>query len=120
MLEREVNLKIEEVYPKLKDALVEKDCKVISEEPPRQICVKQGSLWGIVPQTAKKIVNVNFVKSNNHLGIHLVIEFKLVAAVVQHSLDHLHPDGRVNPKVEQVISNGLIFQIKKSFLDPNV
>ncbi len=60
MLERTVNLKIEEAYPKLKAVLVEKGCRVLSEEPPRQICFKQGSLWGISPKTAKKTVNANF------------------------------------------------------------
>ena len=60
MLERTVNLKIEEAYPKLKAVLVEKGCRVLSEEPPRQISFKQGSLWGISPKTAKKTVNANF------------------------------------------------------------
>jgi ABC-type Co2+ transport system permease subunit len=59
LLERTVNLKIEEVYSKLKAVLVEKGCKVISEEPPSQISFKQGSLWGIAPQTAKKNITVN-------------------------------------------------------------
>ena len=60
MLERTVNLKIEEAYPKLKAALVEKGCRVLSEESPKQISFKQGSLWGTSPKAAKKIVNVNF------------------------------------------------------------
>lgn len=51
-----LNLKIDEVYPKLKAVFLEKGCKVISEEPPNQICFKQGSLWGIAPQTAKKTI----------------------------------------------------------------
>jgi hypothetical protein len=59
LLEQTINLKIEETYPKLKAALVEKGCKIISEELPQQICFKQGSLWGIAPQTAKKIITVN-------------------------------------------------------------
>ena len=59
MLERTVSLKIEEAYPKLKVALVEKGCKVTSEELPKQICFKQGSLWGISPKTAKKNIIVN-------------------------------------------------------------
>ena len=59
MLERAVSLKIDEAYPKLKAVLVEKGCKVISEEPEKQICFKQGSLWGISPKTAKKIVEVH-------------------------------------------------------------
>lgn len=56
MLERTFNLKIEDAYPKLKAILVEKGCKVILEDPQNQIRFKQGSLWGIAPQTAKKII----------------------------------------------------------------
>jgi hypothetical protein len=41
----------------LKVALIKKGCKAISEEP-AQICFKQGSLWGISPKTAKKIVTI--------------------------------------------------------------
>ena len=59
MLERTVNLKIEEAYPKLKATLVEKGCKVLSEELPKQICLRQGSLWGVSSKTAKKIVEVS-------------------------------------------------------------
>jgi hypothetical protein len=58
LLERTLNLKIDVAYPKLKDAYLDKGCKVISEEPPNQICFKQGSLWGIAPQTAKKTITV--------------------------------------------------------------
>ena len=56
-----VNLKIEETYPKFKAALTAKDCKVISEEAPNQTCFKQGSLWGISPKTAKKIIIINLI-----------------------------------------------------------
>ncbi len=59
MFKRTVNLKIEEVYPKLRAALIAKDYKVIFEETPNQICFKQGSLWGISPKTAKKKIDVN-------------------------------------------------------------
>ena len=65
MLERTVNLKIEEAYPKVKAALVEKGCKVISEASQKQICFKQGSLWGISPKTAKKTVNLNFESADD-------------------------------------------------------
>ena len=58
MLERTVSIEIEEAYADLKAALVEKGCKILSEEPPRQISVKQGSLWGISPKTAKKTLNI--------------------------------------------------------------
>ena len=60
MLKRTVSLEIDEAYEDLKAVLLEKDCKVISEEPPKQISVKQGSLWGISPRTAKKTIDVNF------------------------------------------------------------
>jgi hypothetical protein len=59
LLERTLNLKIDEAYPKLKAAFEDKGCKVISEEPPNRICFNQGSLWGIAPQTAKKTITVN-------------------------------------------------------------
>jgi hypothetical protein len=56
LLERTLNLKTDEAYPKLKAVFLEKGYKVISEESPNQICFKQGSLWGIAPQTAKKTI----------------------------------------------------------------
>jgi hypothetical protein len=56
LLERTFNLKIDDAYPKLKAILVEKGCKVISEDPQKLIRFKQGSLWGIAPQTAKKTI----------------------------------------------------------------
>ena len=58
-MERTVSLEIEQAYSNLRAALVEKKCKVASEEPPRQILVKQGSLWGISPKTAKKTVSIH-------------------------------------------------------------
>jgi hypothetical protein len=64
-----VNLKIEETYPKVKAALTAKDCKVISEEAPTQICFKQGSLWGITPKTAKKTIIIHFEQDGERTGI---------------------------------------------------
>jgi len=60
MLERTINLKIDETYQKLKAAFEDKRCKIIFEEPPNQIRFRQGSLWGIAPQTAKKIITATF------------------------------------------------------------
>lgn len=54
MLEQTVNLPIADAYSKLKDNLTEKGCKIVSEQPPESLIVKQGSLWGISPQSAKK------------------------------------------------------------------
>ena len=60
MFEQTVNLEIEEAYSKLKTALLDRGCKIISEEPQKQICFKHGSLWGISAKTAKKTINLNF------------------------------------------------------------
>jgi hypothetical protein len=65
LLERKVDLKIEEAYLKLKAALVEKGCRVLSEESPKQICFRQGSLWGVLPKTAKKVVKVSLRSSDD-------------------------------------------------------
>jgi len=59
LLEHTVSLKIEEAYADLKAVLIKKDCKVLAEQPPTQIIVKQGSLWGISPKAAKKTININ-------------------------------------------------------------
>ena len=60
LLKRTVSLGIDKAYADLKAVLLEKGCKIISEEPPKQILVKQGSLWGMSPRTAKKTIAVNF------------------------------------------------------------
>jgi hypothetical protein len=58
LFERVVRLKIEEAYPKLKATLIEKGCKVLHEEPPNKITLKQGSLWGLMPKTSKKTIDL--------------------------------------------------------------
>jgi hypothetical protein len=50
-------LETNEAYADLKALLLRKGCKVVAEEPPKFISVKQGSLWGISPRTAKKVVS---------------------------------------------------------------
>lgn len=60
LFKRTYSLEIDKAYKDLKSSLAEKGCKIISEDPPKRIVVKQGSLWGISPTTAKKIVDVNF------------------------------------------------------------
>jgi len=57
LVERTVGLDVEKAYAELKARLLEKDCKIIAEEAPVLISVRQGSLWGISPLTAKKNVN---------------------------------------------------------------
>lgn len=60
-----VNAGIEEAYAKAKEALVKQGCTVLSEEQPKQIVVRQGSLWGISPRTAKKTVTATFEGSGD-------------------------------------------------------
>jgi hypothetical protein len=60
LLEKTINLTIEDSYSKLKAILVEKGGKIVSEQEQKQICFKQGSLWGVLPKTAKKTVTVTF------------------------------------------------------------
>ncbi len=57
MFERNIGLEIEKAYADLKALLLGKGCKVVAEEPLTFISVKQGSLWGISPRTAKKVVS---------------------------------------------------------------
>ena len=56
MLERTVGLENEKAYEKLKALLLEKGCRIVEEEPPTLVSMKQGSLWGVSPRTAKKTV----------------------------------------------------------------
>ena len=69
MLERTVGLEINKTYDAVKAAFASKDCKITSEKPPQQILVKQGSLWGTTPKTAKKIVVVNLVSVDSETKI---------------------------------------------------
>ena len=76
MLEQTVNLEINEAYLKLKASLLEKGCRVVSEDAPKRLIVRQGSLWGISPKTAQKTLNYNLepagsgtlVKCSSRLG----------------------------------------------------
>ena len=65
MLKRTLNLEIEKTYADLKASLVSKGCKVLSEDIPKHLLVKQGSLWGMLPETAKKTVDFTFVAINS-------------------------------------------------------
>jgi hypothetical protein len=56
MLERYVNLEIDKAFSQLRIDLLERGCKIISEEPPKNISVHHGSLRGVSPKSAKKLV----------------------------------------------------------------
>ncbi len=59
MLEQTLNLQINDAYLKLKDTLEQKGCKILYEQSPENLIAKQGSLWGISPQSAKKKLTCN-------------------------------------------------------------
>jgi hypothetical protein len=57
VLEKDVAININEAYSRLKDFLIKNNCTIITEEVPTEITVKQGSVWGVSPRSAKKIVS---------------------------------------------------------------
>ena len=70
LLERIVSLEVEEAYSELKTILLEKGCKIVSEEPPKHISVKHGSLRGVSPKSAKKLVSYHI--SSHESGTRIV------------------------------------------------
>lgn len=44
----------------MKGCLAEKGCKTVSEDPPKHLLVRHGSLWGVSPATAKKELDFTF------------------------------------------------------------
>jgi hypothetical protein len=54
--EKITSLSIEQAYSRLKAILLKNNCKIVEENPPELITVKQGTLNGILPRSAKKVV----------------------------------------------------------------
>ena len=77
LVERTVSLEIEKAYADLKAVLLEKNCKVMEEKAPVSISVRQGSLWGISPVTAKK--NVNYRLDTVESGTRITCSSSLAA-----------------------------------------
>ncbi len=69
LLKRTVNLRIDKAYSDVKAAFAAKGCKIISEDPPKQILVKQGSLWGASPRTAKKTITIDFERVDSETQV---------------------------------------------------
>ncbi|MGO8806950.1 MAG: hypothetical protein ACLQO7_10190 [Candidatus Bathyarchaeia archaeon] len=65
MLERTFKLELKEAYEGVKALLMRKGCKIVSEDSPKHLAVKQGSLWGMLPTTAKKTVDLSFVANES-------------------------------------------------------
>jgi len=69
LFKRTYNLEIDKAYQDLRSSLTGKGCKIISEDPPRHIVAVQGSLWGMSPSTAKKIVDVIFKAADSRTQV---------------------------------------------------
>jgi hypothetical protein len=65
LLERTFGLEIGKAYAELKALLLRKGCRLTAEESPTLIVVKQGSLWGISPRTAKKTVTCRLAPADS-------------------------------------------------------
>jgi hypothetical protein len=63
LLKRSITLEIEKTYSKLKTILIERGSKIISEAPPGHISIQHGSLRGVYPKSAKKMVNFNMFQN---------------------------------------------------------
>ena len=60
MDEQIINLEITKIYSKMKQFITNENYPIIIDNPNVQLSIKQGSVWGIQPKTAKKIINYNF------------------------------------------------------------
>ena len=65
MLERTVGLEIGKAYAELKAVLLQKGCRIVAEDSPVLISVKQGSLWGVSPRAAKKVVTYRLAPADS-------------------------------------------------------
>jgi hypothetical protein len=69
VVEQTVTMNFAEAYEDLKAHLQQKGCRVTSETPPSSLTVKQGSLWGISPQSAKKVVSCSLTQAGGQTKI---------------------------------------------------
>ena len=77
MFERTIALEPEEAYASLKTLLLSKGCRVIADEAPNYLSVNQGSIWGVSPKTAKKMISYRF--SSLDSGTRLTVTSKLAS-----------------------------------------
>ncbi|MCW8802611.1 MAG: hypothetical protein OQK81_04565 [Candidatus Bathyarchaeota archaeon] len=57
MFERKISRTIEQTYYSLEKILVDGNCKINVKDPPSYVEVTQGSLMGVSPMSAKKVVS---------------------------------------------------------------
>jgi hypothetical protein len=73
--ERIVNLKTNEIYSKMKQFFLDKNYQIIVDNPLTNLSIKQGSIWGILPRTAKKIINYSFSSTQSRTRIRFFSSF---------------------------------------------
>jgi hypothetical protein len=59
LIQKTVNLKIDAAFVELKAELFNRNYKLVSEAQPNQLVVKQGSVWGLSPTSAQKVMTYN-------------------------------------------------------------
>jgi hypothetical protein len=67
---RNFSTEVKSTYSELKEILLDKGCKIISEEPPMHIVVSHGSLRGVSPRNAKKVVDYRISPHNSGARIY--------------------------------------------------
>ena len=65
MSARNFSTEVKRTYSELKRILLDKGCKIISEESPTHIVVSHGSLRGVSPRSAKKVVDFRISPHNS-------------------------------------------------------
>jgi hypothetical protein len=75
LIEQTISLEPQEAYASLKARLLNKGCRVIADEAPNRLSVIQGSIWGISPKTAKKMISYRF--SSVDSGTRITVSSKL-------------------------------------------
>ena len=65
MSTRNVSTEVKSTYSELRGILLDKGCKIISEESPKHIVVSHGSLRGVSPRNAKKVVDYRISPHNS-------------------------------------------------------
>jgi hypothetical protein len=69
VVEQTVNMPLADAYEDLKTHLKQEGCKIISETSPTELVVRQGSLWGLAPQNAKKFVTCTLSQNGSETKI---------------------------------------------------
>ena len=77
MFEQTIALEVEQAYANLKALSLSKGCRIIADEAPNHLSVSQGSIWGVSPKTAKKIISYRF--SSVDSGTRLTVSSKLAS-----------------------------------------